>query len=56
MCQINTQVGYIARRQARMASLAPSPSPSLEASPDDIDEDDKDGANSSSVDEMTTSQ
>ena len=51
---MNTQVGCIARLQARMAGLAPFPSPSLEASPDDIVEDDKDGANSSSVDEMTS--
>ena len=37
---MNTRVGRIARRQARMASLAPSPSPSPEALPFDDDEDD----------------
>ena len=28
MCQMNTRVGRIARRQARVAGFAPSPSPS----------------------------
>ena len=55
MCQINNQVGRIARRQARVAGLAPSPFPSPEASADDVD-DDEDDASSSSDDEMTTSQ
>ena len=55
MCQMNTRVGHIARRQARMASFTPSPSPSLEASTDDVD-DEEDDACSSYDDEMTTSQ
>ena len=50
---MNTRVSRIARRQAHMAGLAPSPSPSPEASPDDDDEDD---ASSSGDDKMTTSQ
>ena len=37
MCQTNTQVGSIARWQARMAGFAPSPSPSLEASANEDD-------------------
>ena len=55
MCQMNTRVGCIARKQACMASFAPSPSPSPEAS---ADEDDvaNDVASFSSDDEMTTSQ
>ena len=51
LCQMNTRVRCIPRRQAHMVGLAPSPSPSLEASPDD-----EDGVESSSDDEMTTSQ
>ena len=39
-----------------MAGLAPSPSPSLEASPDDDIDDDEDDADSYDDDEMTTSQ
>ena len=52
---MNTRVGCIARKQACMASFAPSPSPSPEAS---ADEDDvaNDVASFSSDDEMTTSQ
>ena len=62
MCQMNTRVGHIARRQARMASLTPSP----EASTDDVDDeeddassscdDEEDDASSSCDDEMMTSQ
>ena len=47
---MNTEVGRIACRQARMVGLTPSPSPSLMALPDDEDD-----ANSSGDDEMTTS-
>ena len=54
MCQMNTRVGHIAHQQARMAGLTPSPSPSLEAFPNVND--DKDDADSSNDDEMTTSQ
>ena len=52
MCQMNTQVGRIAHRQACMASLAPSP----EASPNDEVDDDEDDADSSGDDKMMTSQ
>ena len=58
MCQMNTQVGCIARWQARMAGFAPFPSPSPEASTDEDDDAgaDEDVASSSIDDEMTTSQ
>ena len=49
-------MGRIARRQARMAGLACSPSPSIEASLDDDDEDDENDASFFDDDEMTTSQ
>ena len=55
MCQMNTQVGRIARQQARMASLTPSPSPSPEVSLDDEVDDDEDDVDFSSDDEMMTS-
>ena len=51
MCQMKTLEACIARRLARMVGLAPSPSPSLEASLDDDDEND---ASSFDDDEMTT--
>ena len=54
MCKMNTGVGRITHRQARMAGLAPSPFPSPEASLDD--EDNEDDADSSNDDEMMTSQ
>ena len=54
LCQVNTYVSRIARRQARLGGFTASPSPSLEASID------KDGdyvdASSSSDIEKTTSQ
>ena len=53
MCQMNTRVGCVARRQARMAGLAPSPSPSPETS---LDNEVVDDADSSDDDKMTTSQ
>ena len=54
MCQMNTRVGCIARRQARMASFAPSPSSERPvASPFEDDEDD---AGSFDDDEMITFQ
>ena len=60
--QVNTHVGRIARRQARLGGFVESPSPPLEASEaseddDDSndDDDDEDGdASSSSTDEMST--
>ena len=45
---MNTWVGHIARQQACIAGFAPSPSPSLEASL----EDDEDDANSFHDDEI----
>ena len=58
MCQMNTRVGCIARRQAHMASFALFPTPSPKASADENDDahDDEDDASSSSDDKMTTSQ
>ena len=56
MCQMNTRVGRIAHRQARMASLAPPPSHSPEASLDDEDDADDDAAISSDDDKMAISQ
>ena len=60
LCQVNTHVGRIARRQARLGGFVTSPSPSLEAfedddddSEDDDDDEDED-ASSSSDDEMST--
>ena len=59
LCQVNTHVGCIARRQACLGHFAASPSSSLEASADKDDEDNVDGddedASFSSDDEMTTS-
>ena len=57
MCQMNTRVGRITCRQARMPGFAPSPSPVCPtASPSIDDENDKDDAVSSGDDEMTTPQ
>ena len=58
MCQMNTRVGRIAHRQARLGGFAPSPSPFLEALTD-VDDDigkDEDDASSFGDDKMTTSQ
>ena len=62
MYQVNTHVGHIARRQARLGGFVESPFPppeAFEASKDDDDsnddDDDEDGdASSSSFDEMST--
>ena len=71
LCQVNTHVGHIARRQACLGGFAASPSLSPKASKnedaadgDDDDEDAADGddddededASSSNDKEMTTSQ
>ena len=61
LCQVNSCVGYIARRQACLGGFVATPSPSLEASEDkddDGDSDDDDGnededASSSDDDTMT---
>ena len=60
MYQMNTHVGCIARRHARLGGFVESPSPPPEASKDndndsDNDDDDEDGdASSPSDDEMST--
>ena len=56
MCQVNTHVGCIARRQACLGGFAPSPSPSPEASVNEDGDDDDEDASFSSDDEMTTSR
>ena len=59
LCQVNTRVGRIVRRQAVMGGFTASPSPSPQASEDEGDDDDADedeDANSFSDDEMTASQ
>ena len=55
---MNTRVGRITRRQARIGGFDPSPSPSLEvlADKDDDAGDDEDDASSFDDDEMMTSQ
>ena len=54
MCPMNTQVGRISCKQARMVGFAPSPSPEHPtASPSEDDEDD---TSSPGDDEMMTSQ
>ena len=59
LCQVNTRVGRIARRQAHLGGFVESPSPPSKASEDDDDsnndDDDADGdASSSSDDKMST--
>ena len=60
LCQVNTHVGQIAKRQASFGGFVVSPSPSPEVSKDDDDDsnnddDDEDGdASSPSDDEMST--
>ena len=61
LCQVNTRVGHIAWRQARLGGFAASPSPSPEALTDEDGEDGEDGddgddASASSDDGMTTFQ
>ena len=59
LCQVNTCVGHIARRQAYLGGFVESPSPYPESFKDDDDsdddDDDEDGdASSLSDDEMST--
>ena len=60
LCQVNTRVGHIDRRQARLGGFVESPFPSPEASEDNDDDfedgnDDEDGdASSPSDNEMST--
>ena len=56
LCQVNTRVSCIARRQARLGGFVASPSPSPKASTDedgDDDDDEDEDASSPSDDEMT---
>ena len=61
LCQVNTRVGNIARRQARLGGFVESPSPSPEASKDeddngdsdDDDDDENEDASSPNDDKMT---
>ena len=53
---MNTRIGRIARRQARIRNYGASPSPSPKASPNDEVNNDKDDADFSGDDEMMTSQ
>ena len=55
LCQVNTHVGCIARRQACLGHFAASPSSSLEALANEDGDGDED-ASSSSDNEMATSQ
>ena len=57
LCQVNTSVGRITRRQAHLGCFVESPSPSPEASEDkdddgDCNDDDDEDASSSSDDDM----
>ena len=61
LCQVNTRVGYIARRHAVMGGFTVASSPSLPASEDESDDgsdsddaDEDDDASSPSDDEMST--
>ena len=62
LCQVNTCVGYIARRQARLSGFSASPSPSPETSTNEdsddgvADDDEDEDASSSSDEEIATSQ
>ena len=52
--QVNTHVGRIARRQARLGGFVESPSPPLEASEASEDDDEDRDASSSDTNEMST--
>ena len=57
LCQVNTRVGYIAKRQACLGGFVESPSPPPEASDNDESDDDDDrddDASSPSDDKMST--
>ena len=55
MCQMNTRIGRITRRQARIGGYGPFPSPSLKCPIVSPFEDDEDDAGSLGDDEMTNS-
>ena len=56
MCQMNTRIGRLARRQSRLGGFVPSPSPEHveESASSDGGDDDVDASGSKSNDEMTT--
>ena len=51
LCQVNTRVGRIARRQTRLGGFVASPSPSPDASKDEDDDGDSDGDDDKDEDE-----
>ena len=53
--QVNTRVGHIARRQARLGGFVESPSPSLEASKEEDEDDDGDSDDDGDKDEDASS-
>ena len=55
LCQVNTCVGRIARRQARLGGFVESPSPSLEASEDEDDDGDSNGGNANEEEDVALS-
>jgi len=58
LCQVNTRIGRVARRQAVMGGFVAFPPPTPEASEDEDDDGDvdaeDDGASSSNANEMST--
>ena len=57
MCQMNTRIGCITRRQSHLGCFAPSPSPEpAECSSNGGDDDDDNAFCSKTDDEMTPSQ
>ena len=58
MCQMNTRISRITRRQSCLGGFAPSPSPkpTEKSSSGGDNDDDANGSSFSSDDEMTTSQ
>ena len=57
LCQVNTRVGHIAKRQTHLGGFVESPSPPPEASDNDESDDDDDrddDASSPSDDKMST--
>ena len=58
MCQMNTRIGCIARRQSRLSGFTPSPTPkpTKESSSDGGDDDDDGASCSETDDKMIASQ
>ena len=55
LCQVNTRVSCIARRQAVMGGLIASPPPALEASEDDDNDGDGDASDANKDDDASSS-